>query len=440
MNFARSHYLNELNALKWNRLIKVITGCRRVGKSYLLNEIFRADLLKEGVPEDHIIRFAFDNDENVDALDDYFPELPTRLPEKNGAVIVSSKKFRAFLKEKTKEPGDYYLLLEKIQRLENFVGTLKGLLSHDNFDVYVTGSNSRFLSSDIITEFRGRSSSLHVLPLSFREFCEGRSEEKQALWKEYIRLGGIPMVANMVNASQKEKTLKNLGSEVYLKDIVHRHRIQGDADIAELFALLASSIGAGVSPLKLERTYKTKKNKSLSDDTIKKYIDLYEDSFLLSKALPYDIKGKRYINAPFKVYFEDVGIRNAILDFRQVEEPHLMENVIYNELRARGYSVSMGRIDVNEPTDRLDASGKRIYAEKALEVDFIAERGDERIYIQSCLNLLESEKEEREKRPFSAITDSFRKIIVTKDGLGIRKDQQGIITVDLFDFLLGNFC
>ena len=436
MEFKRDKYLNDLINKMDNSLIKIITGARRCGKSYLMNNIFYDYLISLG-NKDNIIKFAFDNDEDIDLLDNYYPDLPTKIYDKKGYYLVNSKKFRAYIKDKTNDSKKYYLLLDEVQLLDSFVGTLNGFLTHNNFDVYVSGSNSYLLSSEIETLFRGRKSSIRMLPLSFSEFLTGIDLSVNDAWKKYIVTGGIPLVYKQKENDQIN-FLNELCNEVYLKDIVGRKNIKDPSALDELFGVLASCIGTGVSPSSLEKTFKLRKKESITDDTINNYIGHFADSFVISKALKYNMRGKAYINSPYKVYFEDIGVRNAKTNFRQIEETHLMENIIYNELRYRGFSVDVGEVDVNEMTDRIDKNGKKIYKKKSLEVDFIARLGDEKYYIQSCLNINNLDTMEREKRSLYYIDDSFKKIIITKDGLDIRKDDNGFIIMDIFDFLLND--
>lgn len=435
MEFKRDLYLNELLGKKSNSLIKVITGARRCGKSYLMNNLFYKKLLSLGVQESSIIRFSFDNDEHIDRLEGYFPEEPTKIEGRNDLYTINSKKFRAYIEGATSEPGDYYLLLDEIQILDSFVGTLNGFLSHENYDVYVTGSNSQLLSSEIETKFRGRKSSIHMLPLSFSEFMTGFDLSPSEAWKEYLVTGGIPIVYKQAEEDRR-KYLSELAYEVYLKDIVGRKGVRDVDALKELFSVLASSIGCPTSPSKLEKLFQAVRKKEPSDDTINSYVAHFQDAFVVSKALKYNIKGNAYINTPYKVYFEDVGVRNAVTSFRQIEEAHLMENIIYNELRYRGFQVSVGEVDANEPSDRFDKNGKRIYVKKSLEVDFVATKGERKYYVQSCLNISDPETLRREKRSLYCIDDSFKKIIVTKDSLPVRKDESGFMIIDLFDFLL----
>ena len=437
MEFKRTKYLQQLINKEANSLIKVITGARRSGKSYLMNTIFYNHLLSKGINKNNIIKFAFDNDEDIDLLDKYFPDEPTKLYIKHDYYLVNSKKFRAYIKDITDDANNYYLLLDEIQILDSFVGTLNGFLQHTNYDVYVTGSNSHLLSSEIETKFRGRKSSIHMLPLSFSEFVEGIKISPSEAWKKYIVTGGIPLVYKQVE-EERISFLNELCDEVYLKDIIGRKGVKDVETLNELFGVLASCIGSGVSPTSLERTFKSQRHKNVTDDTINNYIDHFVDSFVVSKALKYNIKGKAYINTPYKVYFEDIGIRNAKTSFKQIEESHLMENIIYNELRYRGFNVDVGEVDVNEMTDRIDVNGKKIYKKKSLEVDFIATSNNQKYYIQSCLNINDSSTLEREKKSLYYIDDSFKKIIITKDGLDIRKDENGFTIIDIFDFLLND--
>ena len=435
MIFDRKKYLDELINKKNNSLIKVITGARRSGKSYLMNELYYNHLLSTGISKTNIIRFAFDNDEDIDLLDNYYPEEPTKIYINKEYYTINSKKFRAYIKSITNDNDIFYLLLDEVQILDSFVGTLNGFLKHSNFDVYVSGSNSYLLSSEIETMFRGRKSSVHVFPLSFSEFVLGTRLDSNEAWKKYIITGGIPLVYQQ-QENDRIQFLNELCYEVYLKDIIGRKGVKDPDTLDELFSVLASCIGTGISPLSLERTFKSQRNIRVTDDTINNYINHFVDSFVVSKAFKYNIKGKSYINTPYKVYFEDIGILNAKTGFRQIEETHIMENIIYNELRYRGFSVDVGEVDINEMTDRLDSNGKKIYKKKALEVDFIANKGNQKYYIQSCLNINDPSTLEREKKSLYYIDDSFKKIIVTKDGLDIRKDDNGFTIIDIFDFLL----
>lgn len=435
MEFKRDKYLNELISKKNNSLIKVITGARRSGKSYLLNNIFYRKLISLGINEKSIIRFSFDNDEHIDLLDKYFPDEPTKIKDKDDYYTVNSKKFRAYIKDITNGTEEFYLLLDEIQILDSFVGTLNGFLTHENFDVYVTGSNSQLLSSEIETKFRGRKSSIHVLPLSFYEFKSAYEMNDNEAWNKYLVTGGIPIVYKQ-NEDDRYNYLEELSYEVYLKDIIGRKHVKDEDTLKELIGFLGSSIGSLVSPSKLEKAFKSIKNTSVSDDTINNYINHFEDSFVCKKALRYNIKGKGYIDTPYKVYFEDIGVRNALTHFNQIEETHLMENIIYNELRYRNFNVSVGEMDVYELSDEVDDNGNKKYLKKKIEVDFVATKKDQKYYVQSCLNLKDEETLKREKRSLLAINDNFKKIIITKDGLKVRRDESGIVIIDIFDFLM----
>ncbi|MDY6469605.1 MAG: ATP-binding protein [Succinivibrio dextrinosolvens] len=436
MEYKRTKYVNRLIDRKNNGLIKVITGARRSGKSYLLNELFYSSLIAQGISKKNIIRFSFDSDEDIDLLDEYFKDTPSKIKSTNNEIEVNSKKFRAYIKDKTNENEDFYLFLDEIQILENFIGTLNGLLKHKNFDIYVTGSNSRFLSSDIATEFKGRGTIIHVLPLVFSEYVENTQQDITKAWKDYIVTGGIPLVANMQSDEEKNNYLKLLAEETYLKDIIQRHNLKKKNEIGDTFNILASTIGAPLNIRRITNTFKSVMNKDISELTISNFIDYFEDAFVISKAQKYNIKGRKYIGSPFKLYFEDVGVRNARLNFRQIEETHLMENIIYNELRYRGFNVDVGEVNVSEKTERTDVNGKNIYEQKKLEVDFIATKGNEKYYIQSALSMSDPEKQLQEKRSLYYIDDSFKKIVVSRTGLKPSFDDKGILVVDLFDFLL----
>lgn len=438
MEYSRKGYLNRLIERRQNGLIKVITGARRAGKSYLMNQLYYSYLLQSGVPKTNIIRFAFDSDEDIDLLDAYYPTEETRIWQKNGTFLVNAKKFRAYIKDKTGEENTYYLLLDEVQMLENFVSTLNGFLRHNNYDVYVTGSNSKFLSSDIATEFKGRGTVVHVLPLTFSEYMEGGDGEVNAsvAWKEYIVTGGIPLVAKMSSEEEKESYLRMLCEESYLKDIIVHNRLRKKNELGDTFNILASMIGSPLNSKRVANTFLSVVKKDISEDTINTFIGYFEDAFIVSKALKYNIRGRKYIGSPFKLYFEDIGVRNARLNFRQIEEPHIMENIIYNELRFRGFNVDVGEVNVSEKTDRIDVNGKAIYAQKALEVDFIASKGGRKYYIQSAVSMADPEKQLQEKKSLYYIDDSFKKIVVAKNGLKPSYDENGVLTIDLFDFLL----
>jgi len=438
LEFGRERYLKQLMEREHNGLIKVITGMRRCGKSFLMNELFYRALIRKGISERQIIRFAFDMDEDIDLLEPFFSDEPTRVLNERNEYVINARKFRAFIKEHTQGTEEYYLLLDEVQLLEGFTGTLNGFLRHRNLDVYVTGSNSRFLSSDIATEFKGRGSVIHVLPLTFREYCEGLHLEPFRAWPDYLETGGLPLVALMKTRDERMSYLTNLSEETYLKDIIQHHHIRKTTELGETLDVVASSIGSPVNVLRLTNTFRSVTKKEITDDTISTFIDYFEDSFLISKAQRYDIRGRKYIGALNKLYFEDIGVRNARLNFRQIEESHLMENILYNELRYRGYNVDVGEVSVREKTDRKDHNGKMIYAQKTLEVDFVASNGNSKYYVQSALSLSDAEKEAHEKRSLYRIDDSFSKLIITKNGLHSWIDEKGVVVMDLFYFLMGD--
>lgn len=437
MEYPRDIYLKRLSDRKQNGLIKIITGARRAGKSYLLNELYYKQLLNTGVPSKNIIRFAFDSDEDIDMLDSYFPEEPTKIEKSAEVFLVNSKKFRAYIKDRTNDTDNYYLLLDEVQLLDSFVGTLNGFLRHTNYDIYVTGSNSRFLSSDIATEFKGRGTIVHVLPLAFSEYMQGTDAAPEKAWREYVITGGIPLVAQMKSDEEKAAYLKNLCEETYLKDIIVHNNIRKKVELADTFDILASMTGSPVNTKKITDTFKSLLDKSITANTIGDYVEYFQDAFVISKAKKYNIKGRKYISAPFKLYFEDIGVRNARLNFRQIEETRIQENILYNELRYRGFNVDVGEVNVSEKTDRVDVNGKHIYVQKALEVDFVATKGNQKFYIQSALSMESAEKQAQEKRSLYYIDDSFKKVVVAKTGLNPAYDDKGVLVIDLFDFLLG---
>ena len=426
VRFKRDVYLKRLIDRQDNGLVKIITGTRRAGKSTLLNTIFYDYLINNGTDPDHIIKFAFDSDEDLDLLGDQIISNDK----------VDAKRFRAYLKSVTNDHDKFYIFLDEVQLLDNFVGTLNSLLRHPNFDIYVTGSNSKFLSSDIVTEFKGRGSEIHVLPLTFSEYAKDMDISIDKAWREYIEFGGIPLVVLFKTREEKVDYLKNLVNEVYIKDIIERHNIKKTSELADVFDILASLMGTYVNPSKIANTFDSLLHTKLSKETIDQYITYFVEAFLINKVKRYNVKGRKIISTPYKIYFEDVGIRNARLNFHQIEETHLMENIIYNELRYRGLDIDVGEVDVYKKTDRKDVNNKDIYAVKTLEVDFIATKGDLRYYIQSALSLSDEDKIRQEKRSLLNIDDSFKKVIVTKNGLNIHRDDKGIITIDLFDFLM----
>ena len=410
MEIRRDIYLNKLISKKHNGLIKVVTGMRRCGKSYLLFNLFKEYLVNEGVNENHIIEIAFDSFENRKYRD---PEV-----------------LFPYLMEKIADNEMYYVLLDEVQMLDDFESVLNSLGRKKNVDVYVTGSNAKFLSKDIITEFRGRGDEVHMYPLTYSEFMSVYDGDKQEGWRDYVLFGGIPLVLGFETADQKSDFLKSLFEETYISDITGRNNIRNKAELEELLNILSSAIGTLTNPSKLSATFKSVKNKSISKDTIIKYIDYLKDSFIIDSAIRYDIKGKKYINTPSKYYFTDLGLRNARLNFRQVEETHAMENIIFNELKVRGYNVDVGVVVMNE----VDKNGKKI--RKQLEVDFVCNKGSKRFYIQSAYALHDKEKMEQEQRSLVNTGDGFKKIIITKDAVAPLYNDEGILVMSVFDFLL----
>ena len=406
MEIKRDYYLQKLIDRKENHLIKVITGIRRCGKSYLLNHLFRNYLLDSGVSENHIISIALDDDDNSNLLD--------------------SKELREYINDNVLDNDLHYILLDEIQLVPNFEGLLNGLLRKENLDIYVTGSNSKFLSSDIITEFRGRGDEIRVYPLSFREFYSNFDGSKEEAWEEYYTYGGLPLVMSYKKDEDKMQYLESQKQNVYLNDVIERNNVQNKEDLEKLIEIIASSVGLLTNPLKLSKTFKSyDKNTLITDKTIYNYLSYFEDAFIIEKSLRYDIKGKKYIDTPYKYYFTDIGIRNAFLNFRQQEENHIMENIIYIELKRRGFKVDVGVVEVRSK------DGRRQY-----EIDFIANKGNNKIYIQSALNIDIREKREQEEKSFMNVNDFFKKIIIVKDNIKRWRDDKGIIIMGIVDFLL----
>ena len=426
MEIKRDFYLDKLIRKMNNGFIKVITGIRRCGKSYLLNTIFYNYLIGSGVDEEHIIKFAFDSGDDLLKIGEDLLDLDIL----SGERLVDPKKFLDYIKDKTQTKDKYYILLDEVQLLASFEQVLNGFLRQDNFDVYVTGSNSKFLSKDIITEFAGRGDEIHVMPLSFSEYMQTTSLDKEDAFAEYQVFGGLPALCSMDNDEDKMNYLKTQLDNVYLRDIVNRYDIRSDSELAELLNVLASGMSSLTNPSKIEATFESSKQTKISANTIDKFIEYFEDSFILKRAYRYDVKGRKYIGTPYKIYFEDVGLRNARLNFRQIEPTHLMENIIYNELRHRGYMVDVGVVMTREK-DKNDKDVR-----KQREVDFIANLGTKRYYIQSAYSLPSAEKAEQEKKSLLNIDDSFKKIIIVKDRVKAFLDDNGIVTINLFDFLL----
>lgn len=409
MDIKRDIYLKKLIDAKENHMIKVITGLRRSGKSYLLDPIFKDYLLNNGVKLNHIIKLELDREENKKYRD--------------------STELNNYIKSQIKDNDIYYILLDEIQLVEGFEAVLNGLLYERNLDVYVTGSNSKFLSSDIITEFRGRGDEIRVYPLTYSEVLPVYNNDKSMAWKHYVNYGGMPQVVLENTIEKKEQYLKYLFNNVYINDIIERNNLKEDNNIDSVINVLASSVGSLTNPLKLANTFESNGIKGITNKTISSYLGYMLDAFLISKAEKYDIKGKKYISTPSKYYFADIGLRNARLNFRQQEENHLMENIIYNELLYRGYNVDVGIIE----QFYIDETGDR--KRKQLEIDFVCNKGSKRYYIQSALNIDSKEKNEQESRSLNAVSDNFKKIIVVKDDILLWRNEDGILIIGIQEFL-----
>lgn len=411
MIFKRERYIDKLISSKHNHLIKIVTGLRRVGKSFLLFNLYKQHLISEGVSENHIIEIHLDS----------FNHRKYRKAENLFEYVESQSK---------QDSQMFYVMIDEVQMLEDFVDVLNGFLHINNLDVYVTGSNAKFLSSDIVTEFRGRGVQIYLQPLSFKEITEKSTEDIFSLWKDYIYYGGLPMVVLEKNKSRKAEILQELLKETYLSDIINRNNIKNDAEIEELFCLLASNIGTLTNPNKLANTFVSEKKVKINHSTIKSYIDYFIDSFLINKASRFDIKGKKYINSPYKYYFSDIGLRNALLNFRQVEPTHIMENLIYNYVIGEGYKIDVGCITRYQKNQE----GKTLRS--ILEIDFVCNKGSDRIYIQSAYSMPDEEKLKQEQRSLSLTDDSFTKIILTADNIPTHTLENGIIVMNIYDYLL----
>ncbi len=409
MIIERKKYMQQLVQSKHNGLVKIITGIRRCGKSFLLFNLFKSQLEKEGIDKEHIIEMAFDDFANREYRD----------PEK----------FYQYVKAQIKDGRMYYVLLDEVQMMDQFEDVLNGLLHIPNVDVYVTGSNAKFLSKDIITEFRGRGYQIHVSPLSFSEFMTTYNGSKEDGWIEYLQYGGLPPVVLQPNDEEKIKFLKDLWQETYLIDILNRNHIKNNAELEELLCMLASGIGGLINPQKLSNTFKTNKNVSISPATLKSYISYCSDAFLIEEANRYDVKGRKYIGTPMKYYFADLGLRNALLNFRQVEKTHLMENAIYCELRRQGFNVDVGVVTVNGKDE--NGSSYR----KQLEVDFVCNKGSRRCYIQSALSLPSQEKIDQETNSLRRLDDGFERIVIVGDHMSSNHDDNGILFMSIYDFM-----
>lgn len=411
MNILRPTYMRQLIDAQNNGLIKIVSGIRRAGKSYLLKTLFRAHLLEQGVPADHILVIDLEGRQNK--------------PFRNPDYLLD------WVDQKMQDSDQYYIIIDEVQRVEDFVEMLGSLVLKENADVYVTGSNSHFLSSDIATEFRGRSDEIHVYPLSFEEFMSAYEGDKEDGWQEYYTYGGLPKILSIKGDDKKATYLRNLYRTVYLSDIYERHTIENKDEFEELVRVLASSVGSLVSASNIANTFKSiKKLQNLTYNTVSTYIGYLKDAFLIEESERYDIKGRQYIGALSKYYFKDCGLRNAILSFRQTEENHLMENVLYNDLRGRGFQVDVGNINIRV----RDENG--VQQRVTLEVDFVCNLGSKRYYIQSAWRMPDEDKMEQEQRSLCLVNDEFRKLIVVGERLKLRRNERGITIVGIYDFLL----
>ncbi len=410
MQINRDIYLQKLIEKQKNGLVKVITGIRRCGKSYLLFTLFYNHLLASGVPEDHIIRVALDDDQFEDLLD--------------------RKELSAYLRSKVNEQEEFYILLDEIQFVEHFEKVLNGLARYPNVDIYVTGSNSKFLSTDILTEFRGRGDEIRVYPLRFAEYASVYEGSREKAWQDYFTYGGLPLILSQRSDEAKAKYLKDVLDKTYLSDVVDRHHLRGESELDTLLDVLASSTGSLTNPLKIANTFASQGYKTVSNKTISQYIEYLLDAFIITRVSRYDVKGRKYIGSPFKYYFTDVGLRNAKLNFRQQEENHIMENIIYNELLLRGYNVDIGLVDVMAKNG--DGKSKR----SRYEVDFICNQGSKRLYVQSAFAITSEEKMAQEEYSLLQIDDTFKKVVIRKDVPKPWYNESGILHLGLMDFLL----
>lgn len=410
MEIRRDKYLHNLIDRMHNGMIKVVTGIRRSGKSYLIFQIFKRYLIDSGVSESHVISIELDQRKNK----------KYREPD---AILE-------YIESLIKDDGNYYILLDEVQMLDEFEEVLNSLLHIENADVYVTGSNSRFLSKDIITEFRGRGDEVHVYPLTFKEFMQVYDGDAYHGWADYVTYGGLPLAVTMKTEEQKIRYLTTLFEETYIKDIEEWNKIEKVQELNDLINVLASAVGSLSNPSKIQATFKSVIQSDISLNTIRQYIGYLQDAFIINEAVRYDVKGRKYIGTPLKYYFEDIGLRNARLGFRQIEETHLMENVIFNELRARGFQVDVGVV----PKRVMTQEGR--YERSRLEIDFVASMGSRRYYIQSAFAVPDAEKERQEKASLLNVKDSFKKIVIVKDIINVKRDEDGITTMSIYDFLL----
>lgn len=410
MEIKRDYYLNKLISKKNNKLIKIVTGIRRSGKSYLLDPIFKNYLLNDGIDENHIIKLELDSIENEEYTD--------------------PKKLYEYVMEKVIDNDTYYIILDEIQKVKNFESVLNSFLRKTNLDVYVTGSNSKFLSSDIITEFRGRGDEIRIYPLSFSEFMSVYDGNEINGLNEYIIYGGLPLITTFKSAEEKIDYLNLQKNNVYINDVIERNDIKNDEELKTLIEIISSSIGSLTNPTKLYNTFISKGNKNITNKTIALYLKYLEESFLIEKAKRYDVKGRKYIETPSKYYFVDIGIRNSLINFRQLEKNHIMENIIYTELRRRGFNVDVGIV---EKRNNLE-SGKKDYIQ--LEIDFVANKGSDKYYIQSAYSIEDNSKREQELQSLLNVGDSFKKMVIVYDSFIKWQDDNGIIYISIYDFLL----
>lgn len=410
MKIKRNYYLNKLISKQNNKLIKIVTGIRRCGKSYLLDPIFRNYLLDNGVDENHIIKLEFDSIENEE--------------------YTNPKKLYEYVMQKVVDKDTYYVILDEIQKVSDFESVLNSFLRKSNLDVYVTGSNSKFLSSDIITEFRGRGDEIRVYPLSFSEFMSVYSGNEISGLNEYINYGGLPLITTFKSAEEKIDYLNFQKDNVYINDVIERNDIRNDEELKTLIEIISSSIGSLTNPTKLYNTFISKGNKNITNKTIASYLKYLEESFLIEKSKRFDVKGKKYIETPSKYYFVDIGIRNSLINFRQIEKTHIMENIIYTELRRRGFNVDVGIVEKR----KIDEKGKKDY--RQLEVDFVANKGSDKYYIQSAYSIEDNNKKEQELQSLLNISDNFKKMVIVYDSFIKWQDDNGIIYISIYDFLL----
>lgn len=423
MIINRDVYLNRLVKRIGNGSIKIITGLRRSGKSFLLNELFYNYLINSITDNEHIIRFSFDSAKDLSLLNEDLIDLKVNRKK------ASYKSFMKYIEEKAPKDNVVFLLLDEIQNLEAFEYVLNSYLNEGNYEIYVTGSNARFLSKDVVTEFRGRGDEIHVLPLSFKEYYDFVKIDFSKALDQYMIYGGLPRVVLSNTDEEKINYLKNLFDTTYFSDVIERYSIRNRQEIADLINVLSSCTSSLINPSKIHNTFKSEANSVISDVTISKYIDYFEEAFLINKVLRYNVKGRKYISTPYKIYFEDIGLRNARLNFRQIEETHLMENIIYNELRYRGFNIDVGAVPFRSTNNRMDTK-------EFLEVDFIANKGSIRYYIQSTLSVSDVEKLKQETHSLSRINDSFKKIIIVKDTPLTHYTEDGYLILKLEDFLL----